>query len=433
MTFRERLQQGIVLFDGAMGTQIQALKPTNEEWDGKIGCSEILNLTVPEKIQKIHENYLAVGSDVIETNTFGTNEIVLSEYNLQEHVFEINQTAAQLAREAVEKFAHEKPCFAAGSIGPSTKVISLRQTDFETMYRSYSRQARGLIKGGVDSFVIETCQDLLKIKTALLAISDTMLKYEVDLPIIVSVTVETNGTLLLGSEIGAVLAVLEPFDINVLGLNCATGPKHMRPYIKQICQNFCGPVLCQPNAGLPQNIDGEMAYTLSPKDFADVLTQFFEEMGVQIIGGCCGTTPVFIKELSERVPKLKIADRKSCHQPSLASLLSAQKLQQDIPPFFVSERANTNGSKKFREFILNNDWDGIVEVAKQQQHTGAPGLDLCVVYTGRNEIADMAEAITRIVNHVDLPLFIDSTDIEAIVIALKLYCKCQENYAIIPD
>lgn len=421
MTFKEKLHQGIVLFDGAMGTQIQVLKPSPQEWDGKFGCSEVLNITAPEKIQQIHESYLSAGADVIETNTFGANEIVLAEYQLQDQTIEINKLAAQIARRAVEKVIDSKPRFVAGAIGPGTKLISLGQTDFDMMYQSYSKQAQGLIEGGVDLFIIETCQDLLQIKTALLAISDTMRNYDLTLPILVSVTIETTGTLLLGSEIGAVLTVLEPFEIDALGLNCATGPEHMRPYIKQICQQFNGPVICQPNAGLPQNINGEMVYTLSPKDFADVLSQFVKEMGVQIIGGCCGTTPAFIQELANRVSTLKRAERKIEQNPALASLFSVQKLQQDIKPFFVGERANTNGSKKFREYLLNDDWHGIVEVAKQQQKTGAHGLDLCVAYTGRHEVSDMTEAVKRIAQQVELPLFIDSTDIRVLETALKLY------------
>ncbi|MDZ7264397.1 MAG: homocysteine S-methyltransferase family protein, partial [candidate division KSB1 bacterium] len=421
MTFRDRLQLGVILFDGAMGTQIQALKPTAKDWDGKVGCSEVLNMTAPEKIQAIHESYLAAGSDVIETNTFGANAIVLAEYGLQQQVEEINRVAAQIAKRAAEKYAGTKPRFVAGSIGPGTKLITLGQTDFETMYRSYLRQAQGLIQGGVDLLIIETCQDLLQIKVALLAVDDAMKALAVDLPIIVTVTVETTGTLLVGSEIGAVLAALEPYPIAALGLNCATGPEAMRPYIKQICQQFQGPVICQPNAGLPQNVNGQMVYTLPIEEFVTVLASFVEEEGVQIIGGCCGTNPDFIRALAERIPQLKIDRRKPESAPAVASLFSAQRLQQIPAPFFVGERANTNGSKQFREYLLANDWDGVVSVARQQQTTGAHGLDLCVAYTGRQELADMTEAVTRIARQINLPLFIDSTDPQVIEAALKRY------------
>ncbi len=421
LKFEERLKQGILLFDGAMGTQIQALDPSEEEWAGKSGCSEILNLTAPQKIQRIHENYLIAGADVIETNTFGANEIVLAEFQLQDQIIEINRAAARIAHSAVENYSAEKPRYIAGSIGPGTKLISLGQTDFDTMYRSYFRQAQGLLEGGVDLFIIETCQDLLQIKTSILSVCDAMDAIGTDLPIIVSVTVETTGTLLIGSEIGAVLATLEPFKIAALGMNCATGPKYMRPYIKQFCQQFAGPVICQPNAGLPQNFDGHMVYTLSIQEFAEELISFIIDEGVQIVGGCCGTTPEFIRALAIRIQSIQAAPRKYDHSPAIASLFSAQNLSQDPAPFYIGERANTNGSKEFREYLLNDDWNGIVAVAQGQQRTGAHGLDLCVAYTGRDEAADMNEAVKRIARQVNLPVFIDSTDMKVIETALKLY------------
>ncbi len=421
MTFYERLQRGIVLFDGAMGTQVQALHLTPADWDGRMGCIEVLNLTAPHKIQNIHEAYLQAGSDVIETNTFGANEIVLAEYQLQDRVVEINREAARIARRAAENYSQDKPRFVAGSMGPGTKLITLGQTDFATMHHSYAAQAQGLLEGGVDLFVIETCQDLLQIKTCLLAVFDTLEKNKVDLPVIVSVTVETSGTLLIGSEMAAVLAALLPFDIAALGMNCATGPEHMRPYIQQICQQFPGPVLCQPNAGLPQNVGGEMVYTLSIREFVDVLSDFVSTEGVQIIGGCCGTTPEFIKGLAERIPSLIMAKRRPESTPSISSNFIAQTLHQDPGPFFVGERANTNGSKEFREYLLKNDWDGVISVARQQQNTGAHGLDLCVAYTGRDEVADMTEAVKRMATQVNLPLFIDSTDVRVMEAALRLY------------
>ena len=421
MTFFDRLKQGIILFDGAMGTQIQDLQPTDAEWDGRLGCSEVLNLTVPEKIQAIHEAYFAAGSDVVETNTFGANEIVLAEYDLQDRVVEINRIAAQIACRAATNHAHSKPRFVAGSMGPGTKLITLGQTDFDTMYRSYASQVQGLLEGGVDLFIIETCQDPLQIKTALLAVRDKMREHSVRLPIIVSVTIETTGTLLVGSDMSAVLATLQPFDIDVLGMNCATGPEPMRPYVKQICQQFDGPVIVQPNAGMPENIDGEMVYTLPIREFTDVLASFVEEEGVQIVGGCCGTNPKYIKSLSERIKDSAIAERSPQWQPAVSSLFTAQSMEQNPGPFYVGERTNTNGSKKFREYLLNDDWDGILDVAREQQSSGAHGLDLCVAYTGRDEVADMKMAVRKIVTQIDLPLFIDSTDLNAVEAALRLY------------
>lgn len=420
MRIGEMFGDRIVLFDGAMGTQLQAFQPTEAEWDGKIGCSEVLNLTTPQKIQQIHEKYLNAGSDVIETNTFGANEIVLAEYGLQDRVVEINMVAAQIARKAADKFSETKKRYVAGSMGPGTKLVTLGQTDFDAMYRSYRLQAKGLMDGGVDLFILETCQDLLQIKTGLLAVSDEIQDRGKKLPVFVSVTVETTGTLLLGSEIGAVLTALEPFDVDVVGINCATGPEQMHPYIKQISQQFDGPIICQPNAGLPENINGELVYTMPIQEFVRELSDFVTEDGVQFIGGCCGTTPEFIKSLADQIPQLNIAERKQEKSPSISSLFSEKILKQDPGPFFVGERTNTNGSKKFREFVLNDDWDGVVSVARQQQNTGAHGLDLCIAFTGRSEAEDMKKAVSRIVKQVDLPLFIDSTTTAVIESALKL-------------
>jgi len=421
LEFSDRIKQGLILFDGAMGTQIHDLDPTDAEWDGRNGCPEVLNLTIPDKIQQIHEKYLDAGSDVIETNTFGGNKIVLSEFDLGDKVVEINRRAAEIARRAAQKYSTpEKPRFVAGDIGPGTKLITLEQTNYDTLYESYALQARGLIQGGVDLFIVETCQDPLQIKAALNAVDDELKVAGLKLPRIVSITIETTGTMLIGTDIAAALAILEPFQIDVIGMNCATGPEQMRPYVKQICQSFRGTVLVQPNAGLPQMVNGEMVYTLSIEEYVSVLSSFIEKYGVQIVGGCCGTTPEFIRAMATQIPTLNCAQRNPVLKPSVASIFSAQDLHQDPAPFFVGERSNTNGSKKFRECLLANDWDCIVNISKQQELTGAHGLDLCVAYTGRDETADMHEAITRIVRQVNLPIFIDSTDVDVIENALKL-------------
>ncbi len=419
MTFRERLQDSrVVLFDGAMGTQIQTLTISDEEWAGVAGCNEILNLTAPDKIAAIHAAYFAAGADVVETNTFGANRIVLAEYGLEERAREINRAAAVIARRAAAA-ATEKPRFVAGSIGPGTRLISLGQTGFAALHASCREQALGLIEGGADLLLIETCQDLLQIKTALIACRDAMAELGSDLPVAVSVTVETTGTLLVGSEISAVLAALAPFGIDILGLNCATGPEAMRPYIRQICQQFPGAVLCQPNAGLPQNVNGEMVYTLAPEEFVRHLAAMVREEGVQLVGGCCGTHPGFIRALAEELAGDKSPARRVQPAPALSSLFSGVSLRQEPAPFFVGERANTNGSKIFRDFLLAGDWDGMVSVGMEQQKSGAHGIDLCVAYTGRDEIADMREAVSRFAISVQLPLFIDSTDVRVIEEALQ--------------
>jgi len=421
MTFRQRLQEPrVLLFDGAMGTQIQALHIQEAEWAGKAGCNEILNLTAPDKIAAIHAAYYAAGADVVETNTFGANRIVLAEYGLEEETRAINRAAAEIARRAAAA-AGEKPRFVAGSLGPGTRLISLGQVRFNALHASYHEQALGLIEGGVDLLLIETCQDLLQIKTAVLACRDAMAELGHDLPLAVSVTVETTGTLLVGSEISAVLAALAPYDLDILGLNCATGPEAMRPYIQQIVEQFRGAVLCQPNAGLPQNVNGEMVYTLSEEEFVRPLAAMVREEGVQLAGGCCGTRPAFIRRLAAELEGTAPRSRRPQPAAAIASLFSGVALRQEPAPFFIGERANTNGSKLFRDHLLANDWDGVVAVGSEQQRTGAHGVDLCVAYTGRDEIADMREAVSRYATRVQLPLFVDSTDIRVLEEALQHY------------
>ncbi|HOY44794.1 MAG TPA: methionine synthase [bacterium] len=420
MTFRERLQESrVVIFDGAMGTQIQGMHITDEEWAGVAGCNEILNFTAPDKIASIHAAYFAAGAEVVETNTFGASRIVLAEYGLEEETRAINRAAAEIARRAAAAAAGAKPRFVAGSIGPGTRLISLGQTSFSALHASCLEQALGLIEGGADLLLIETCQDLLQIKTALIACRDAMTRLGRDLPLAVSVTVETTGTLLVGSEISAVLAALAPFEIDILGLNCATGPEAMRPYIREICQQFPGAVLCQPNAGLPQNVNGEMLYTLAPEEFVHHLGAMVREEGVQLVGGCCGTHPGFIGLLAAELAEVSPSARRAQPAPALSSLFSGVTLRQEPAPFFVGERANTNGSKIFRDFLLAGDWDGMVSVGIEQQRSGAHGIDLCIAYTGRDEIADMREAVSRYAVSVQLPLFIDSTDVRVLEEALQ--------------
>ncbi|HEX8994317.1 MAG TPA: homocysteine S-methyltransferase family protein, partial [Candidatus Paceibacterota bacterium] len=422
MTFRERLTQGILLFDGAMGTMIIAQNLPDADYDGHPGCSEILNVTRPDVIRSIHEQYLDAGSDVIETNSFGSNEIVFAEYGIPERAREISRTAAQLARGCADRYATpEKPRYVAGSVGPGTKLISLGQTDWAAMHHSYCEQMRGLIEGGVDCILIETCQDMLQIKCALAAANDLMAETGEDVPLIVSVTVETNGTLLLGSELAAVIAVLEPYDICALGINCATGPFDMKPYVRQISRSWKGELLVQPNAGLPRNIEGHLEYTLTADEYVNVMRSFIVEDGVRIVGGCCGTTPGFIRALSAAIIPLTVASRTVEFSPSIASLFSAQTLHQDPAPFFIGERTNTNGSKLFRDALLAENWEMVLDIACGQVISGAHALDLCVAYTGRNEVRDMREAVRRFATQITLPLVIDSTDIAVMEAALALY------------
>lgn len=431
LSFEERAEQGLVLFDGAMGTMIHSYELGEADYDQKLGCSEILNVTRPDVIQAIHEAYYAAGSDVVETNSFGSNTIVLAEYNIPERAREISRLAAEIARKAADKWSDPancpggasaaKPRFVAGSVGPGTKLISLGQTDWVTMYASYKEQVAGLLEGGVDLFLVETCQDLLQIKCALSAITDVMNELGRKVPVVVTVTVETTGTLLVGSDVSSVMAVLEPFKLFALGMNCATGPADMRPYIKQFSAAWGGKLLVQPNAGLPQNVNGQLMYTLSVEDYVDVMSSFIRDEGVGLVGGCCGTNPNFIGALNTEIPKLRAAQRTPENEPSVASIFSTQTMHQNPPAFYVGERTNTNGSKQFRELLLAEDYDGLLEVAREQAATGVHALDLCVAYTGRDEVRDMKETLKRIVTQIDLPLVIDSTEVPVLEAALQMY------------
>ncbi|MDZ7794563.1 MAG: homocysteine S-methyltransferase family protein [Spirochaetia bacterium] len=317
MDFLTYLENHIVLFDGAMGTEIQKLHIQDSEWGEYPGCNEMLTLSAPDKITGIHRAYLEAGADVIETNTFGANRIVLSEYGLEDRTREINKAAGRLAvyerDQYISRDPSKGPVYVAGSLGPGTKLPSLGQADFDIVYTSYYQQACGLIEGGVELFIIETSQDLLQIKAAVSAVKDASTAQQLDLPLIVSVTVETNGSMLVGSDINAVTSSLLPLDIDVVGINCATGPQEMRPHIEELSRQFPGALFCMPNAGFPEHKNGELVYSLPPAEFADVLSSFVSDFGVDVIGGCCGTDPAFIAELRRRIPKLSKGHRPILH------------------------------------------------------------------------------------------------------------------------
>lgn len=428
MEFNDYLENRIVLFDGAMGTEIQKLDIQDDEWGEHPGCNEILNLTASHHIAGIHHAYLEAGADVIETNTFGANRIVLEEYGLQDRTREINRKAAALAAEVRDECVKEAGYgsrFVAGSLGPGTKLPSLGQVDFDTLHFSYLEQARGLMDGGVDLFIIETCQDLLQIKTAVIAVQDAMRECGRELPVIVSMTVESGGSLLVGSDIPSVTTSIASLGIGIIGVNCATGPTEMRPHIKELSSQFGGTLFCMPNAGFPVQRDGRLVYDLPPEEFADILTSIVNDFGVQIIGGCCGTGPAFTAELRRRLSSLKVPERDAgipskSSAAELSSLYSRQDLHQEPPPFFVGERINSNGSARFRSYLLQEDWESAVSLGMEQKRTGAHGLDVCVAYAGRNEIDDMRSIVRQLTTRVDLPLIIDSTDPEVIEAGLKL-------------
>jgi 5-methyltetrahydrofolate--homocysteine methyltransferase len=416
-----RLQEGTVLvFDGAMGTEIQKLSLSDREWDGHQGCNEVLNLSAPDVIRNIHRSYLSAGADVIETNTFGASAAVLSEYGLGGEARAIARAAAVIAREAADA-VKDRQCFVAGSFGPGTKLPSLGHTDFDGIYESYLPALLGLLDGGIDLFLLETCQDPLQIKACLCAIRDAQAERGVRLPVAVSVTVETTGTLLVGTELQAAVAILAGLSVDIIGINCATGPGQMAPHVQELCGSFPGPVLVMPNAGLPRNVNGTLVYTMDPEAFAADLLKFVEQYGVNLVGGCCGTSPDHIGALKKAVAGIRQKNRAVVPVPGVASLYRFQELRQEPPPFFVGERANTNGSRQFREFLLAENWDGMVEVGKNQVQSGAHAVDLSVAYAGRDEVADIIRMVPQFALQVPLPLVIDSTSPAAIEAALKRY------------
>lgn len=413
----------VIVFDGAMGTNLQSQNLTADDFGGAEyeGCNEYLVHTNPEAVAKVHRDFLAAGADVIETDTFGGTSTVLAEYDLQDQVYYLNKTAAELAKRCAEEYSTpEKPRFVAGSMGPGTKLPTLGHIDYDTMKDAFAQQADALWDGGVDLFIIETCQDVLQIKAALNAVEEVFAKKGDRRPIMVSVTMETMGTMLVGTEINAVVTILEPYKIDILGLNCATGPDLMKPHIKYLSEHSPFIVSCVPNAGLPENVGGQAHYKLTPMELRMSLMHFVEDLGVQVIGGCCGTRPAHIQQLAEIANSLKPAERHPQLEPAAASIYSTQNYTQDNSFLIVGERLNASGSKKCREMLNAEDWDGLVSMARAQVKEGAHILDVNVDYVGRDGVRDMHELVSRIVNNVNLPLMLDSTEWEKMESGLKV-------------
>lgn len=416
-------ERPVIVFDGAMGTNLQTQNLTAEDFGGVQyeGCNEYLVHTKPEAVEKVHRDFLDVGADVIETDTFGAASIVLAEYDLADKAYYLNKSAAQLAKRVAAEFSTpEKPRFVAGSMGPTTKLPTLAHIDFDTMKASFAEQAEGLYDGGVDLFIVETCQDVLQIKAALNAVEEVFEKKGERRPLMVSVTMETTGTMLVGSDISAVLSILEPYPIDILGLNCATGPDRMSEHIKYLAEHSPFVVSCIPNAGLPENVGGKAHYRLTPMELRMALMHFVEDLGVQVIGGCCGTRPEHIQQLAEIGKTLKPKERHPNYEPSGASIYSAQPYDQDNSFLIVGERLNASGSKKCRDLLNAEDWDGLVSLAKSQVREGAHVLDVNVDYVGRDGVRDMREVVSRLVTNVTLPLMLDSTEWEKMEAGLKV-------------
>jgi 5-methyltetrahydrofolate--homocysteine methyltransferase len=443
--FLERLhgpEQPVLVFDGATGTSLQQMDLSAEDFGGLAleGCNENLVFTRPDAVQAVHRQFLEVGCDVIETDTFGATSIVLAEYELQDQAYALNKRAAELAREVADQYSTpDHPRFVAGSMGPTTKLPTLGHIDFDTMKASFREQAEGLIAGDVDLFIVETCQDVLQIKAALQGIEEAFDATGTRVPLMVSVTMETTGTMLVGSDIAAVVAILEPFPIDVLGLNCATGPEQMKEHVRYLSQHSPFVVSCIPNAGLPENVGGVAHYRLTPVEMKMQLMHFVEDLGVQVIGGCCGTTPAHIAALTELAWELRPAPRNVrrptpaaerpkgesprpalAYEPAAASIYGVTPYQQDNSFLIIGERLNASGSKKVRELLNEEDWDGLVAVARSQVKENAHVLDVNVDYVGRDGVSDMHNLVSRLVTNVNLPLMLDSTEWQKMEAGLKV-------------
>ena len=423
--FLEILKNRIIVFDGATGTNLQTYNLTADDFGGKEfeGCNEYLCISKPEAVRKLHYSFLEVGADIIETNSFGSTSIVLNEYKIGHLDYELSKKAAGIAKACANEYsAQDKPRFVAGSVGPTTKLPSLLHIDFDSMKESFYRQMLGLYDGGVDLFSIETCQDILQIKCALAAAMELFEEKKKKLPVIVSVTVETMGTMLMGTEISAALTSLEPYDIiDIVGMNCATGPKEMEENVRYLCNNSPKPVFVMPNAGLPENIGGKAHYHLTPDELEKWMNHFVGDLGVNIIGGCCGTNPEHIKRLVNISEIFSPKQREWEFTPSVSSIYSSVPMHLNPPPLLIGERCNANGSKQFKKLLEKDDFDSMVNMAKEQIKEGAHILDVCVAYVGRNEVNDMEEVMKRFNTAVSIPLMFDSTEVAVIEKALKMY------------
>ncbi|ROQ98895.1 methionine synthase (B12-dependent) [Streptomyces sp. 2132.2] len=418
---REALATRVVVADGAMGTMLQAQDPSMEDFQQLEGCNEVLNVTRPDIVRSVHDAYFAVGVDCVETNTFGANFAALAEYDIPERNFELSESGARIAREVADEYTAEtgQQRWVLGSMGPGTKLPTLGHIDYATIRDAYQVNAEGLISGGADALLVETTQDLLQTKSSIIGARRAMEALGVSVPLICSVTVETTGTMLLGSEIGAALTALEPLGIDMIGLNCATGPAEMSEHLRYLARNARIPLSCMPNAGLPVLGKNGAHYPLSAPELADAQETFVREYGLSLVGGCCGTTPEHLRQVVERVRELSPAVREPRPEPGASSLYQTVPFRQDTAYMAIGERTNANGSKKFREAMLEARWDDCVEMARDQIREGAHMLDLCVDYVGRDGVADMKELAGRFATASTLPIVLDSTEVPVIQAGLE--------------
>ncbi|MFQ5413032.1 MAG: methionine synthase, partial [Phycisphaerae bacterium] len=452
----EAARERVLVFDGAMGTSIHDRNLPLSDFNGLENCSEVLVLTRPDVIADIHRSFLSVGCDAVLTNTFGANKVVLADFDLADKTYEINRRAAEIARDACRAFetqqgdladgdtdtASRRPRFVVGSVGPGTRLPSLLQTDWDTLVDSYMEQVRGLLDGGADAVLIETCQDILQAKSAIVAATDAMERAGRQVPILCSVTIETTGTMLVGTDIAAAVTTLEAYDqVAAIGLNCATGPQEMSEHVRHLSAHCDRLLIVQPNAGLPQLVDGKPHYVLTPDELARWLLEFVQVDGVNIVGGCCGTTPAHLAAVVDAVHRadptgtgLAPRPRDVTTEPAISSLYQAVPLKQENACLAIGERTNANGSKKFRKLLAAGDIDGMVNIAREQVRRGSHCLDVCAAYVGRDEHADMTNLMKRFVADVTVPLVIDSTEPDVLEAALKLAGgKCVINSVNLED
>lgn len=420
-SFLESVQERVVIYDGAMGTNIQFRNPSPDDFWGKEGCNELLVLSRPDIISDIHAAFFKVGCDVVETNTFGSTRIVLAEYQLEDKVAELNIVAAKLARKVATDFSTpDRPRYVAGSIGPTTKLPSLGHISFDNMAAAYLEQVLALIEGGVDVLLIETSQDILQTKAALVAAFEGRKRAGKNVPIQVQVTLEATGTMLLGTEIGAALTTLEVFDVDAIGLNCATGPAEMNDAVRYLSVNSPKHVSVLPNAGLPQNEGGRAVYKLQPKDLANYHRHFVQDYGVRIVGGCCGTTPEHLKAVVEAVSGLEPARRDVKLNAAAASAYSSVPLDLEPKPLIVAEEMNTTTRlEHFRNLVRAGNYDGILTLAKKLVSEGSHMLDLCCAIVGEDEKSYMSSVLEKIATRVPAPILVDSTEADVVEEALK--------------
>jgi 5-methyltetrahydrofolate--homocysteine methyltransferase len=417
---RKALSSRVVIADGAMGTMLQEADPTLEDFQGHEGCNEILNVSRPDIVRSVHDRYLEVGVDAIETNTFGANWANLAEYAIEDRIYELAYAGGVIARESADAYSTpEKPRFVLGSLGPGTKLPSLGHTTYAYLRDAYEVASQGLVDSGADALLIETTQDLLQAKAAINGARAAIDKSDRDIVLIAQVTVETTGTMLLGSEIGAALNALEPLNIDLIGLNCATGPTEMSEHLRYLSKNASCAISVMPNAGLPELGPKGATYPLGPEALAQALATFVDDYKITLIGGCCGTTPAHMAAVVAKLDRRPVTVRNSAADPGASSLYQYVPFRQDNAFLAIGERTNANGSRAFRDALIVEDWQTCVEIARDQIRDGAHVLDLSVDYVGRNGVEDMTQLASRFATASTLPIMLDSTEPQVLQAGLE--------------